>query len=269
MPVRIVSEAHRIPGFQGLEICRSDFSKHWKLSIRFIVRVLPSRRSRVGNRGAELGTWNFRRAPALSRAMKFLFDLFPVLLFFVAYKTKGIYWATGVLMAASAAQILALIATKKKPQATHWITLGLALPLGAMTLLLHNPVFVKWKPTAVNWFLAALFFGTAFFSEKTMIERMMGQAMKLPKHVWLRLNAAWAIFFIASGGLNLAVAFTCSENTWVNFKLFGLMGLTLLFAFGQVFFLQKYLVEEETAKRHDAARDDAIPVARDDGAPPT
>ena len=191
--------------------------------------------------------------------MKFLFDLFPVLLFFVTYKVRGIYWATGVLMAASAVQICALLVAKKKPQASHWITLGLALPLGAMTLLFHNPVFVKWKPTAVNWFLAALFLATAYFGEKTMIERMMGQAMKLPRAVWLRLNAAWAVFFVASGGLNLAVAYTCSENTWVNFKLFGMMGLTLVFAFGQVFFLQKYLIDE-TPVKHETPGDGAPPV---------
>lgn len=190
--------------------------------------------------------------------MKFLFDLFPVVLFFVTYKTKGIYWATGVLMVASVVQIGALLATRKKPQAMHWITLGLALPLGAATLLLHNPVFVKWKPTAVNWFLAAVFLATGLFCEKTMIERMMGQAMKLPREVWRKLNGAWAVFFVFSGVLNIAVAYTCSENAWVNFKLFGLMGLTLVFAFGQMFFLQKYIVAEDLAKRA-AEKQDAPP----------
>lgn len=177
--------------------------------------------------------------------MKFLFDLFPVLLFFVAYKLKGIYWATGVLMAASVVQILALLAAKRKPETTHWITIGLALPLGAATLLLHNPVFVKWKPTAVNWFLAVLFVGSAYIGEKTMIERMMGHALKLPAAIWPRLNLAWALFFVASGALNLVVAFTCSENVWVNFKMFGLMGLTMVFAAGQMFVLQKYLIHEK------------------------
>lgn len=191
--------------------------------------------------------------------MKFLFDLLPVLLFFAAYKFKDIYWATGVLMVASILQIGWLLARKKKPEMTHWITLGLAIPLGAMTLLFHNPVFVKWKPTAVNWFLAILFLGSARIGEKTMIERMMGSAMKLPRNVWLRLNAAWAMFFIFSGILNIAVAYTCSENVWVNFKLFGLMGLTLLFAVGQVFFLQKYLVDPKPVQV--PANDDAPPPA--------
>lgn len=180
--------------------------------------------------------------------MKLLFDFFPVLLFFVVYKLKGIYWATGVLMIASVLQILVLLAAKRKPETTHWITIGLALPLGAMTLLLHNPVFVKWKPTAVNWFLAALFIVTNFVGNKTMIERMMGHALKLPGSIWPRLNLAWAAFFIASGVLNLVVAYTFSENAWVNFKLFGMMGLTMAFAVGQMFVLQKYIVEADLEK---------------------
>ena len=197
--------------------------------------------------------------------MKFLFDLFPVLLFFVAYKLKDIYWATGVLMISSVVQVGALFATKRKPETTHWITIGLALPLGAMTLLLHNPVFVKWKPTAVNWFLAGLFLATSWFGERTMIERMMGTAMKLPRAVWLRLNLAWVVFFIASGALNLVVAYTCTENTWVNFKFFGMMGLTLVFAVGQVFFLQKYIVAEDLAKAAASSQETDRNVSGDGG----
>lgn len=192
--------------------------------------------------------------------MKFLFDLLPVLLFFAAYKIKDIYWATGVLMVTSILQVGLLLATKKKPETTHWITLGLALPLGAMTLLFHDPVFVKWKPTAVNWFLAALFLGSARFAQKTMIERMMGHALKLPTSVWLKLNAAWALFFILSGILNIAVAYTCTESVWVNFKLFGLMGITLLFAVGQMFFLQKHLVNERPLEKETPPAD-APPAA--------
>lgn len=180
--------------------------------------------------------------------MKFLFDFFPVLLFFVLYKTKDIYWATGALMVASVVQVAGLYAVRKKPETTHWITIGLALPLGALTLLLHDPMFVKWKPTLVNWLFAVVFVGSLFIGQRTMIERMMGHALKLPADTWRRLNLAWAGFFAFSGALNLAVAYQCSESAWVNFKLFGLMGLTMAFAVGQMFFLRKHIAVEPPPK---------------------
>lgn len=192
--------------------------------------------------------------------MKFLFDFLPVLLFFVTYKIWGIYWATGVLMVSSVLQIAGLLIAGKKPQTTHWITIGLAVPLGAMTLLLHNPIFVKWKPTLVNWLFAAVFTGSLWIGEKTMIERMMGHAMKLPSKIWRQLNIGWVVFFIASGGLNLVVAYACSENTWVNFKLFGMMGLTIAFAIGQTFFMQKHLLEENV-EHANATKDIETPPA--------
>jgi intracellular septation protein len=178
--------------------------------------------------------------------MKFLFDLFPVVLFFVTYKTMGMYWATGVLMAASVVQIAAVYLRGKKPEAIHLITVGLALPLGAMTLLFHDKHFIMWKPTVANAALAGVFVVTGFIGDRTtMAEKMLGSAMKLPAVVWRKVNTAWACFFLFTGALNLVVAYNFAESTWVNFKLFGLTGLTMVFVVVQTFFLQKYLIEEK------------------------
>jgi intracellular septation protein len=102
-------------------------------------------------------------------------------------------------------------------------------------------VFIKWKPTVVNWLFGLVFLGSQFFGQRTLIERMMGHAIAAPSPVWSRLNWAWTLFFVFMGLLNLYVAFNFSEDTWVNFKLFGMMGLTLVFVFAQAFYLSRYM----------------------------
>jgi intracellular septation protein len=176
--------------------------------------------------------------------MKFLADFFPVLLFFVAYQLFGIYVATATAIVAAAVQVAYLWFRHRKVEKMQWITLGLLTVFGGMTLLLHDPLFIKWKPTVVNWLFAAAFLGSALFRGPTLIQRMMGQAMELPSAVWSRLNLAWGIFFLLLGLANLHVAFTYSEELWVNFKLFGMLGLTLLFVIAQSFYLARYLPED-------------------------
>ncbi|MDG4598176.1 MAG: septation protein A [Candidatus Contendobacter sp.] len=173
--------------------------------------------------------------------MKLLFDFLPILLFFIAYKLSDIYVATGVLIVATLAQVGWIWLHQRRVEKIPLFTAALVLILGGATLLLHDPVFVKWKPTVVNWLFAAVFLGSRFVGQKTLLERMMGEQLELPAPVWVKLTFAWAGFFLVMGAANLYVAFTFSENTWVNFKLFGLLGLTLLFVLAQALYMSRHL----------------------------
>jgi intracellular septation protein len=176
--------------------------------------------------------------------MKFLFDLLPVLLFFIAYKLYDIYVATAVVMVASAVQVSWIWIRHRRVERMPLITLALIVVLGGATLLLQDEVFIKWKPTVVNWLFAAVFLASRFVGRRTLLERMMGGNLKLPAPVWARLNLAWVIFFAAVGGLNLYVAFNFETQTWVDFKLFGMLGLTLAFVIAQAFYLARHLKTE-------------------------
>ena len=177
--------------------------------------------------------------------MKFLFDLFPILLFFVAYKMYDIYVATAVAIGAAFVQTGLFWLKHRKFEKMHVITLGILIVFGGLTLILRDPVFIKWKPTVVNWLFGASFLGSQFIGERPLVERMMGHAIKVPGPVWRRLNWAWILFFLAMGLINIYVAYNYSEETWVNFKLFGMMGLTLVFVFAQAFYLGRYMETDE------------------------
>ncbi len=215
--------------------------------------------------------------------MKFLFDFFPILLFFIAYKLYGMYTATAVAIAASFVQVAAFWLKNKRFEKMHLITLGLITVLGGATLLLQDRAFFMWKPTAINWLFAVVFLGSQFFGEKPIIERMMSHAIEAPKQVWRRLNLSWVTFFTAMGIANLYVAnfyFQAEErltqaagkevdidqcNTlggqllelcqhakqmegqWVDFKLYWMMGLTFVFVIGQAFYLARHMPEQAEA----------------------
>ena len=180
--------------------------------------------------------------------MKFLFDLFPILLFFVAYKMYDIYVATAVAIGAAFVQTGLFWLKHRKFEKMHVITLGILIVFGGLTLILRDPVFIKWKPTVVNWLFGASFLGSQFIGERPLVERMMGHAITVPSPVWRRLNGVWVLFFLAMGLINIYVAYNYSEETWVNFKLFGMMGLTLVFVFAQAFYLGRYM---ETDKENE------------------
>lgn len=181
--------------------------------------------------------------------MKALYDFFPVLLFFIAYKLYNIYVATGVAMATALVQSLAHRIKHGRFERMHLVTLGLLLVFGGLTLALHDPIFIKWKPTVINWLFGVVFAGSAWIGEKPLVQRMMDHAVTIDnRSVWLRLNWAWVAFFAVMGALNLYVAYNFDEATWVNFKLFGLIGLTFVFIFAQALYLSRHMPAEDTGE---------------------
>lgn len=191
--------------------------------------------------------------------MKFLYDFFPIVLFFIAYKTHDIYVATGVIIVASMLQVGYSWLKNRKVENMHVITLLLVLVLGGATILLHDENFIKWKPTVVNWLFAAAFLGSHFIGKRTIIQRMLDHNISLPSPIWPRLNMLWTGFFIVMGIANLYVAFyfapelSAQERTdiWVDFKLFGMMGLTFVFVILQAVYLARYIQEADTDKTQE------------------
>ena len=208
--------------------------------------------------------------------MKQLLDFFPLLLFFILYKfyldlpdelilsinawipmmelTPGepgdaIYLATLAAIVTTLLQVSAASIIFRKVEKMPLITLALLIVFGGATLLLKDPLFIQWKPTAINWMFALVFLGSQMIGDKPLIQRMMGHAIEIEeRRVWLQLNLAWVAFFVVAGIANLLVApeidplgFEFSEDTWVDFKLFGLMGMTILFVVAQALYLAKYL----------------------------
>lgn len=176
--------------------------------------------------------------------MKLLYDFFPILLFFVAYKLYGIYVATATAIVATVLQVALFWLRHRRVEKMHVITLAIIVLFGGATLLLKDPVFIKWKPTVAYWLFAAVFLGSQFIGGKSLVERMMGHAIQTTHAVWHRLNLAWVVFFVAMGLVNLYVAYHYSEEAWVNFKLFGLMGLTFLFVLAQGVVLARFIEDK-------------------------
>lgn len=175
--------------------------------------------------------------------MKLLIDFFPIILFFAAFKVWGIYTATAVAIAATVAQIAYLRLRHGKVEPMQWVSLGVIVVFGGATLLAHSETFIKWKPTVLYWVMAGGML-TATFLKKNAIRLMLQDKLELPEPAWLRLNLAWIAFLTGMGLLNLYVAFNYSTDTWVNFKLFGGMGLLLLFMLAQGVYLSRYIKEE-------------------------
>jgi intracellular septation protein len=173
--------------------------------------------------------------------MKFLFDFFPILLFFIAYKFFDIYIATGVAIGATMVQC-ALSWMKTRTVGTmQLVALAVIIIFGGLTLYLHDEQFIKWKPTVINWLFGGAFLLSQVVGQKTAIERLLGSNLTLPQPVWRRLNLAWITFFLILGGVNLYVMSNFDRDTWVNFKLFGMLGLTLVFIVLQSFYLSRYV----------------------------
>lgn len=147
-------------------------------------------------------------------------------------------------MAATFAQIGWLKLRGKPIELMLWVSLAIVVFLGGATLLLHNDTFIKWKPTVLYWFFAVVLLGGQWLFKKNIMRSLMGAQLKLPDPVWNKVNLSWSIFFALAGALNLYVAFNFATSTWVNFKLFGLLGLMIVFVIGQGLLLAKHVQEE-------------------------
>lgn len=202
--------------------------------------------------------------------MKLLFDLFPVILFFATFKyteknpelasswmgsllgfvpddikLAPILLATVVVIAATVAQIIWVHFRHSKVDKMLWVSLVLVVVFGGLTLAFQNEAFIKWKPTILYWVFAGSMAFSALILKKNPIKAMLGEQLTLPEAIWGKLNLAWIAFFLIMGVLNLVIAFNFSTDTWVNFKLFGGMGLMLVFVLGQGMLLSKYVEEEK------------------------
>ena len=177
--------------------------------------------------------------------MKFLFDLFPVLCFFFVYWISDIYMATSAAIVATIGQLAWLRLRKRKIDPMLWVSFGLIVVFGGLTLFLQDKRFIMWKPTVLYWFFAAALAISASVFRKNLIRSMLSKEIRLPDLVWERLNWSWVGFFILMGFANLYVAFNFEEPTWVKFKLIGGTGLMLLFVVGQALFLARHIEEEK------------------------
>jgi intracellular septation protein len=171
--------------------------------------------------------------------------MFPVILFFVAFKLVDIYAATLVAIATTVLQIAWVWFKHKKVENMQWISLGLIVVFGGATLLLHNENFIKWKPTVLYWLFSTVLLVAGLFFRKNLIKSMMSSQIDAPDNIWGKLLAGWIVFFLFMGGINLFVAFSYSTDIWVNFKLFGGIGLMLLFVLAQAFVLAPHIRPKE------------------------
>ncbi len=177
--------------------------------------------------------------------MKFLFDLFPIILFFIVFKTAGIFAATATAIAATLAQIGWVKFRHGKVDGMLIASGVIIVVFGGATLLLHDETFIKWKPSVLYWLFAVVLAGAELFWHKNLIRSMMGQQIDMPDAIWRKLNHAWAGFFALLGVANIYVAFNYPTETWVNFKLFGTTGLMLAFVILQSLLLSKHVQEKE------------------------
>ena len=190
----------------------------------------------------------------MARTVKQFIDFIPLLLFFIVFKLEprdielaghvisfgGIFSATAILVISSVLVYGSLFVAHRRLEKSQWITLVGCLFFGGLTLAFHSETFLKWKAPVVNWLFALAFAGSHFIGEQPLIKRVMGHAVSLPDRVWTKLNIAWIIFFLFLGTSNLFVAFAF-PSIWVDFKVFGSLGMTVLFLIGQGIFLSRYM----------------------------
>jgi intracellular septation protein len=181
--------------------------------------------------------------------MKFLFDFFPVILFFIAFKVADIYVATAVAIAATFVQVGWLRLRGRKVEPMLWASLAIIAVFGGATLALQDETFIKWKPTVLYWLFGAVLAGALVF-RRNLIRVMLSEQVQLPEPIWSRLNLSWIGFFAFMGALNLYVAYNFSTDHWVNFKLFGGMGLMLVFVLAQALVLSR-CIEEKSERRSE------------------
>ena len=182
-----------------------------------------------------------------------LIDFIPVLFFFLAFKLYGIYVATIVGIVSTAAQVILTRCIRRRFDKQQVVTLVVFVIFGGMTLYFHNPIFIKWKPTIVFWVFGTVFLLSQFIGAKPIAQRMLENVLEghpaLPANIWSRLNLGWAAFFITLGTLNLYVAYHYPTESWVNFKVYGILGILLLFSFVQAIFLTRFLAAVKPVRK--------------------
>ena len=185
--------------------------------------------------------------------MQLFYEIFPIFLFFLAFKFYGIYAATIVGIVTTLLQVLINRIWLKKWDKKQIITLAVFVLFGGMTLYFHDPIFVKWKPTIVFWIFALVILVTQFFTRKPLMQRLMEGALQdkghIPVQVWKRTNIMWALFFLIMGGVNLYFAYFFSDNAWVNFKFYGLTAALFLFSILQALYLLRYTTVTDHTKK--------------------
>ncbi|MBA6234118.1 MULTISPECIES: septation protein A [unclassified Colwellia] len=177
--------------------------------------------------------------------MHALFEYLPLVVFFIVYKFVDIYWATGSLIILAGAQIIYYLIKKETIPKRTLIFFVLIAVFGGLTIFLHDDTFLKWKVTIINLFFAIALLVSDKIFKKNIIKDFLNEALSLPDNIWGKLNLAWALFFALCAVLNLYVAFNFDQDTWVNFKVFGLTALMFVFSIGSVLLLSKHLPDDE------------------------
>ena len=180
--------------------------------------------------------------------MQLLFDFLPLIVFFVAYRLYDLYVATAAIMVAMALQLAYQWLRHRKVNKMLFVSALLVAVFGGITLAVRNPVFIQWKVTVVNWLFAVAFLGSQMFGNRTLTERVMGHAIELEPSLWRQLNTIWVANFAVLGALNLFVMYNYSEATWVTFKSWGMIGLSLLTAVGQAVWISARTSQQEANK---------------------
>lgn len=176
--------------------------------------------------------------------MKLLTDFLPIILFFVAYKMADIYTATVVAIIATAAQIAWLRYKTGRVEAMQWLSLGLIVVFGGATLLAQNEDFIKWKPTVLYALMGGALLAGQIIWKKNLMQKLLGSQIQMPEHAWRVLNFSWAGFFVLMAVLNIWVAYTFDTDAWVNFKMFGGLGLMVVFVIIQALYMSRFMQDK-------------------------
>ncbi|SFD25863.1 inner membrane-spanning protein YciB [Pseudoalteromonas denitrificans] len=191
--------------------------------------------------------------------MHALIEYIPLILFFATFKLVDIFWATGVLIGTSTLQVAFYYFKDGKVATKTWVFFGIALVLGSMTLIFHDEAFIKWKATVIYFAFFLTLLVSRYLLKKNLMEKMLTSILKnasdteqelnIPKTLWDKINLMWAAITLFISVLNIYIAYNFSLDFWVNFKVFGLMGITFVFIFITIMMLFKYLPEEEPEKK--------------------
>lgn len=184
--------------------------------------------------------------------MQFFYEIFPVFLFFIAFKFYDIYVATVVGIVATLLQVILNRVWLKKWDKKQLVTLIVFVFFGGMTLYFHNPIFVKWKPTIVFWIFGCIILGSQIVTSKPLMQRLMENVLQnkgqVPKNIWTKLNILWGLFFFILGSINLYVAYFYSNDAWVNFKFYGVTLSLFVLSVAQAFYLMRFITDTSDTK---------------------